>query len=604
MEIKRLFSECKDYVWGGNKLKKEYSKSTQKDICAESWELSFHKDGLTRIDEYNTLSSVVKSEELGSNLDGFEFFPVLNKFIDAKQNLSVQVHPSDAYALEHENSYGKTEMWYIVEAEVGAGIYLGFNRDITKEEYEKAIKDDTLTDLLNFYPVKAGDCYFIPSGTVHAIGAGCLIYEIQQNSNLTYRVYDYGRGRELHIGKALTVSNLTKHKNISFKGETLGVSKYFTVKKLSVKEQILKTDGKTFHCITVVKGEGKIGEFNAKKGESFFIPANYGEYLLQGNMEVILTQIRKYYIGIDLGGTFIKGGIVDDEGNILLQDSIPTECEKGPSTVIKNIATLCNKLLKNTNLTVDDVIGIGVGSPGMIDSKNGEVIYANNLGWEHVFLSKELEKLTSLPVKIVNDANAAALGESKFGCAKDYNNAVMLTLGTGIGGGIIIDRKLFEGNQSAGAEIGHSVIVADGEMCTCGRKGCLEAYASATALIRDTKRAMVDHPDSKMWEIGSLANVTGKTAFDYNDCDIYAKDVVNKYIEKIGIGVTNIANVFRPEVIVLGGGVCAQGDNLIKPLQTYLNREIYAGDKGPRVKILIAELGNTAGILGAVALWL
>lgn len=604
MEIKRLLPECKDYVWGGNKLKKEYGKSTKKNICAESWELSFHKDGLTRIDQNAPLSNVVTAEELGTNLNGFEFFPVLNKFIDAKQNLSVQVHPSDSYALKYENSYGKTEMWYIVEAEEGAGIYLGFNKDITKYEYESAIKDNTLTDILNFYPVKAGECYFIPSGTVHAIGAGCLIYEIQQNSNLTYRVYDYGRGRELHIDKAITVSNLKKHENISLEGEILGVSKYFTVKKLSIKEQLLKTDGKTFHCLTVVKGEGKIGEFIAKKGESFFIPANYGEYLLQGNMEVILTQIRKYYIGIDLGGTFIKGGIVDDAGNIILQDKVPTESEMGADRVATNIANLCKDLLKKANMSESDIVGIGMGVPGMIDSAKGEVVYSNNLNWEHFFISERLEKLTGLPVKIANDANVAALGETKFGCGKAYKNTVMLTLGTGVGSGIIIDGKLFEGNRSAGAELGHSVIVAGGEQCTCGRKGCLEAYASATALIRDTKRAMLVDKESQMWVIGDIEKVTGKTAFDYRNCDKSAKIVVDNYIEKLGVGITNIANVFRPEAVILGGGVCAQGEKLIQPLQEFVDNEIFAGEKGPQVKILTARLGNSAGLLGAVALWL
>ena len=603
MKIQKLIPECKDYVWGGNKLKEAYGKISEKTLVAESWELSFHKDGLTKTENGLALTTQLTKEELGSNLSDFEFFPVLNKFIDAKQNLSVQVHPSDAYALKNENSFGKTEMWYIVEAEEGAGIYLGFNRDVTSEEYKRAIEQNKLTELLNFYKVKAGECYFIPAGTVHAIGAGCLIYEIQQNSNLTYRVYDYGRGRELHIEKALTVSNLNKHENITLKGEALGVSKYFTVTKLlCAQKRDLQTDGKTFHCLTIVKGEGKIEGLLVKKGDSIFVPANHGKYTLTGDMEVIMTQIRKYYLGIDLGGTFIKGGIVDDAGNIILQDSTPTEREKGGAAVAQNIASLCKKLLKQANMTESDVVGIGMGSPGMIDSKTGEVVYSNNLAWEHFFLADEVQKYISLPVKVANDANVAALGETKFGCGKNYNNTVMFTLGTGVGGGIIIDGKLFEGNRSAGAEIGHSVIVAGGEQCSCGRRGCLEAYASATALIRDTKRAMLAHKDSKMWEIGDIDSVTGKTAFDYKDSDIYAKEVVDNYIQKIGVGLTNAANVFRPEAIILGGGVCAQGDNLVKPLQEYLNKELYAGEKGPQVKILIATLGNSAGLLGAAAL--
>lgn len=312
----------------------------------------------------------------------------------------------------------------------------------------------------------------------------------------------------------------------------------------------------------------------------------------------------KKYIGIDLGGTFIKGGIVTQKGEILLQDKVPTEREKGESKVTQNIANLCKSLLSRAGLSTADVEGIGMGVPGMIDSAKGEVVYSNNLDWSHFMIADETEKLTGLPVKIANDANVAALGETKFGCGKAYQNTVLITLGTGVGGGIVIDGKLFEGNRSAGAELGHSVIVAGGEQCTCGRKGCLEAYASATALIRDTKRAMQADKNSKMWEIGDIEKVTGKTAFDYKDCDASAKAVVDNYIEKLGVGITNVANVFRPEAIMLGGGVCAEGDNLIKPLQAYLDKEIFAGTQGPAVKILVATLGNSAGLLGAAALLL
>ena len=310
----------------------------------------------------------------------------------------------------------------------------------------------------------------------------------------------------------------------------------------------------------------------------------------------------KYYIGIDLGGTFIKGGIVDSEGNILVSDKIPTQSDGGEKVVAGNIATLCKTLLKQANKTESEVEGIGMGVPGMIDGKNGVVVFSNNLNWTDFAISKTVEALTNLPVKIANDANVAALGETKFGCGKAYQNTILLTLGTGVGGGIVIDGKLFEGNRSAGAELGHSVIVAGGEQCTCGRKGCLEAYASATALIRDTKRAMESDKQSKMWEVGSTDKVTGKTAFDYAATDKTAKAVVENYIEKLGVGITNLANEFRPEAVLLGGGVCAQGDALVKPLQAFLDREIFAGQMGPQVKILTATLENSAGLLGAAAL--
>ena len=614
MEIVKLFPECKEIIWGGTKLKEKYGKITDKSPVAESWELSFHKDGPTRLENGATLQETATTEELGENCRNFPFFPMLAKFIDAKQDLSVQVHPSDGYALKHENSFGKTEMWYIVEAEEGAGIYLGFQRDVTKAEYERAIKERTLTELLNFFEVKAGECYFIPSGTIHAIGKGCLICEIQQNSNLTYRVYDYGRKdkngneRELHIDKALKVTALDKYEYAPLgleteQGELLGVSKYFTTTAVRVDgEKTFYADKNSFKCLLCVNGAGSIDGKPLALGASWFVPAGKGEFTVKGKVDLIMAEVRKYYVGIDLGGTFIKGGIVDDLGRIVCQDKTPTESEKGADGVAENIAKLAKSLMARLGLTSDDVEGLGMGVPGMIDSKNGTVIYSNNLNWKDFRIGEKVASLTDLRVKIANDANVAALGEVKFGAAKGCENAVMLTLGTGVGGGVVAEGMLIEGNKSAGAELGHSVIVAGGKQCTCGRKGCLEAYASATALIRDTKEMMLANKDSKMWEIGSVDKVTGKTAFDYKNTDPYAKKVVDEYIEHLACGITNFANVFRPERVLLGGGVCAQGDELVQPLQAALNKDIFAGELGPQVEIRIAELGNSAGLLGAAAL--
>ena len=610
MKTQKLFPECKDYLWGGERLKEKYGKLTPLSPCAESWELSLHPDGLTRLSDGTPLAERLGSAEIGENAEGFPHFPVLIKFIDAKASLSVQVHPSDAYALREENSLGKTEMWYIVEAEEGAGIYLGFKRSVTEAELREAIAGETLADLLHFYPVKAGDCFFIPSGTVHAIGAGCLICEIQQNSNLTYRVYDYGRRdkngktRELHIDKALSVADLSRYERRAMQGDLLGVSRYFTARRLAVSGEMTLLPTRSFQCLTCVRGEGEVDGLAAAAGDSFFVPADRGTYTISGNMEIIMTEIRKYYIGIDLGGTFIKGGIVDDLGNLIVNDKVPTEAERGEAGVSENIAALCRSLLSSVNMTEADIVGIGLGVPGTVDSERGEVVYSNNLGWGHFFIASRLESLVGLPVRIGNDANVAALGETVFGAGRGFRTTVMITLGTGVGSGIVIDGKLFEGNRSAGAELGHSVIVARGEPCTCGRRGCLEAYASATALIRDTKRAMEKHKDSKMWEIGGLDAVTGKTAFDYAETDAAAAEVVRNYIEMLGAGMTNICNELRPEAILLGGGMCAQGDALIKPLRQFVEREIFGGASGPQVKLLTAELQNSAGILGAAALFM
>ena len=298
MKIEKLVPAYKDYIWGGEKLKEKYGKQTTLSPCAESWELSFHKDGLTRLNNGKTLLESVIGQDLGENAEKFPFFPMLIKFIDAKQNLSMQVHPSDEYALKHENSFGKTEMWYIAEAEQGAGIYLGFNREVTKDEFERAIKEQRLTELLNFYEVKAGDCYFIPSGTIHAIGAGCLICEIQQNSNLTYRVYDYGRKdkngneRELHIDKALCVTDLHKFEPVHFEDGILGQSEYFTVQKYEVKKELtLNATKQSFQCVICVKGNGYIDGEKMRLGDAYFVPANYGEYSITGNVEIIVAKV-------------------------------------------------------------------------------------------------------------------------------------------------------------------------------------------------------------------------------------------------------------------------------------------------------------------------
>lgn len=309
------------------------------------------------------------------------------------------------------------------------------------------------------------------------------------------------------------------------------------------------------------------------------------------------------YIGIDVGGTFIKAGIVDRDGNIVIDGKIASECDKGGMQLAENAATLVHDLLDKSGLTKADIVGVGMGFPGFIDSKNGIVVYSNNVRLSDFPVVKIMQEKLGLNVKVANDANVAALGEVKFGAGKGYKDMVMVTLGTGVGAGIIIDGKLYEGNRSAGAEVGHMLLIHGGEQCTCGRKGCFEAYSSATALIRDTKRAMNQHKDSAMWEIGSVDNVTGVTPFDYASKDVYAKQVVDNYIEMLGSALTDLANIFRPEAIIIGGGVCAQGDNLIVPLRKKMNQELFGAEFGsPEVELRVAELGNKAGLLGAAAL--
>ena len=301
MRIEKLTPAFKDYIWGGNKLKEKYGKTTDLTSCAESWELSMHKDGLSTLSDGKTITEAFTKEELGKNVARFDFFPMLIKFIAAEDNLSVQVHPSDSYALKNENSLGKTELWYVVEADEGAGLYVGFKKDVTKAEYENAIKENTLCDLLAFREVRAGDYYFIPAGTVHAIGRGCLICEIQQNSNITYRVYDYGRvgkdgkPRELHIEKALEVSSLTAYKPQKSEADTdggllLGSCEYFESRLFEVRgHREIELSENSFRAVSCVDGEGCIGTHAARAGDTFFISACNETLTLTGDMTVIVS---------------------------------------------------------------------------------------------------------------------------------------------------------------------------------------------------------------------------------------------------------------------------------------------------------------------------
>ena len=299
------------------------------------------------------------------------------------------------------------------------------------------------------------------------------------------------------------------------------------------------------------------------------------------------------YIGIDVGGTAIKGVVIDGEGKLYGEDSVPTATGK---EILNGIVTLCNRLMKNNSVS-----GIGIGCAGVIDSAEGKVVLAKNLSLVDFPMVKLLREKINLPVKITNDANAAALGEAKFGAGKNYKNSILVTLGTGVGGGIVLDGKLFEGNKSAGAEIGHMVIERGGEPCSCGRRGCFEAYASATALKKRTKWAMEEDAGSAMWRKYTSDTVTGKTAFEYCDTDTSAKQVVDRYIDYLACGLINLANIFRPEVIMLGGGVSKEGENLTAPLQEILDREMFAADYAP-VKVTVATLGSSAGAYGAAAL--
>lgn len=311
-----------------------------------------------------------------------------------------------------------------------------------------------------------------------------------------------------------------------------------------------------------------------------------------------------YYVGVDLGGTNIATAVLNEKYEIIGKDSLPTNCPRPAEDIAKDIAKTVKIAVENANVSIDEIETIGIGSPGAVNAEEGIIEFAGNLGFENVPLAKLVEEYTGKKCFVENDANAAAYGELIAGAGRGSENFVAVTLGTGVGGGVIIDGKIFSGWNSFGAELGHNILIMDGEPCTCGRNGCWEAYASATALIRQTKTAMENDKNSKMWEIaGSIENVNGKTAFDgMRAGDETAKKVCDKYIEYVACGIVDIINTFQPEFVCIGGGISKEKDNLRIPVENYVNKYRFGKTAKKKTQIKIAQLGNDAGIIGAAFL--
>ena len=306
-----------------------------------------------------------------------------------------------------------------------------------------------------------------------------------------------------------------------------------------------------------------------------------------------------YYVGIDLGGTNIAAGLVSEDAKILADMSIPTRAERTWQEIVADMADLSKKVIEKAGVDISDVKGVGIGCPGSIDNENGICTYSNNLKMENADIRTEFQKHLDLPVNLENDANAAALGEYMVN-GQGATSYVFVTLGTGIGGGIVLGGKIFRGHNGAGAEIGHTVIVSDGTECTCGRLGCWEAYASVTALIRQTKAKMEKNPDSLMHQFAEKeGKVTGRTSFDAAKAgDKAAQEVVDQYFKYVAEGITNMVNIFQPEKIVIGGSISKEGDYLLKPVAEFLAKNDYNRYMN-KAKVEIATLFGDAGIIGA-----
>lgn len=311
-----------------------------------------------------------------------------------------------------------------------------------------------------------------------------------------------------------------------------------------------------------------------------------------------------YTIGIDLGGTNIVAGVVNDNYEIVAVAKCKTAMPRPDEDILCDMAAVTREAVEKAGLTMADIAYVGIGCPGTCNADTGTVEYSNNLQFKNVELCRRMNEKLGVDIYIENDANAAALGEAKAGAAKGANNCICITLGTGVGGGVIINGQIYAGFNFAGGELGHTVIEMNGEPCSCGRNGCWEAYASATALIRQTRRAMEKHPDSVMWKLaGSFDNVNGLTAFDAMRAgDAAGKEVVDTYIGHIAAGLTNMVNIFQPEIICIGGGISKEGETLLAPLRELVAAERYSKYSNRQTQLCAATLGNDAGVIGAACL--
>ena len=309
-----------------------------------------------------------------------------------------------------------------------------------------------------------------------------------------------------------------------------------------------------------------------------------------------------YHLGIDLGGTNIAVGVVDENYRIVGSAKRKTNAPRPAAEIADDMAAAAFDAIENAGLTLQEIATVGVGAPGSINPYTGVIATSNNLRFQNVPMGEMLKERLSREVYLENDASAAAYGEFIAGAGVGTKDFVAITLGTGVGSGIIVNGKLYSGYNLAGGELGHTVIVADGLPCTCGRKGCWEAYASATGLIRLTRTAMQEHPESEMWNLchGDVKKVNGRTAFDAMRADdAVGKRVVEDYIRYLACGLVNTVNIFQPEVLCIGGGISKEGETLLKPIYEIVEKERFSKNVEKQTVVKIATLGNDAGIIGA-----
>jgi len=601
----------KEYLWAGTKLKTKYNKETDLNKVSESWEFSINDSGESYLlidDKEVLIKDYIKDNFIGDNFKNRDC-ELLVKLIDAEDDLSIQVHPSDDYAKEHYNKLGKTEMWYILDNKPGSFIYLGFNDNYSKEVVEEALNNGTITSLLNKVEVKRGDFYKIPSGTIHAIGKGITLYEIQENSDLTFRLYDYdrvdkdGNKRQLHINESLDVLNYNKYEVPAFEKERRNPycsNEYFELRRFRFREETTyRNNQNSFAIMTILYGDVNINGVKYNVGDSIYIEPNTS-FKVNGDGDSLIARVPDLALGLDVGGTSIKGMIINDLGDVIEQTKVPTESNLGYEKVLSNMALSIESLIDKSSINTKYFSKVGIGFPGNCDSKKGVVLLSNNLGFRNAYIKKDLESIINKEVIIDNDANCAALGEYYYTSRRRYHDIALLTLGTGVGSGFIIDSKLFKGGLGSCTEFGHIKVKSDNYQCTCGQYGCLEALLSLARLRHDVDSLRAD-PETGLSDLISDEDSPLKI-FDFDKTNEAAKKYAQKWQNNLLLGLINVANVFQPQIILIGGGVSYHVAKYFKSLEFRMNKNKFGGLDAPKIHLEQAELGNEAGGYGACAL--
>lgn len=604
-EILKLVPIFRETLWGGSWLEDEFGYQTSSSHTGECWAISAHREGDCRIAQGpfkgQTLSHVFATQKDLFAQDERTKFPLLIKLIDAHQDLSVQVHPDDTYAQAHENQYGKTEAWIVLHAEKDSRIELGHQAK-TKAELATLIEKKEWNKLLSYRSIKKDQAFLVPAGTVHALCQGTAVLEIQQSSDVTYRFYDYdrvdatGKPRELHLQKAMDVvkvpadpiqvSPIDWTKTIHNPMQILD-SRYFKVSALTIDGNYSWENRQGSYALcSVLAGQGKVGRHHLKKGDHFIITSQCQKANFKGNLQLVMVDPmvasaspkEKYSVGIDIGATYVRLGILSKDGILMKSIKESVTDQRTTHGLVDQLVSIYNRLpLKDYSIT-----GVGVGIPGPVKPGSGYVYVFPNLQIEAFDVAQALEKRLHLPVKVTNDANAAAFGEALLGAGRGYRAVQFVTISTGIGGGLVLDGKLVTGRHGFAQEVGNMMLTPTGPRPNPSMNpGCWEAYCSGTSLVRQAKEMGISITHAG--EVFSNKSLTG---------------LVDTWLDYMAIALANMVTLYEPDVFVLGGGVMKSQALFLDKLQKKINQYLLPGLKG-KVLIVPAKLDQDAGLIGA-----